>query len=98
MTLANGLGNVPTTTLGAEVADLKFVPQFKTFLDVYANPHTQTNPATAIGSANQELFQNFIARWQAGHVPDSQLQAGLDGVDKQIDAQVANTTAGQKAP
>jgi multiple sugar transport system substrate-binding protein len=98
VTLANGLGNVPTTRTSLKSPDLHFVPQFKTFLDVYADPHTQTNPATPIGSANQELFQNFIGRWQAGHVPDSGLESGLDDVDKQIDAQVANTTAGQKAP
>src|SRR4051794_8357006 len=98
VSLANGLGNIPTTKSSLHSSDLKFDPRFKVFLDIYANPHTQTTPSTRIGSANQELFQNFLAKWQAGGVPDSQLESGLQGVDKQIDAQVANTTAGEKAP
>ena len=48
---------------------------------------------TAAGSANQELFNSFTNKWQAGRVPD--LQAGLAGVDKQIDAQLANAEGKQ---
>ena len=43
---------------------------------------------TAAGSANQEAFNSFTNKWQAGRVSD--LQAGLEGVDKQIDSQLAN--------
>jgi small nuclear ribonucleoprotein (snRNP)-like protein len=43
---------------------------------------------TAAGSANQELFNSFTNKWQAGRVSD--LQGGLQGVDKAINAQLAN--------
>jgi hypothetical protein len=50
---------------------------------------------TAAGSANQELFNSFVSKWQAGRVSD--LQGGLAGVAKQIDAQLANAE-GQQVP
>ena len=86
--LSNGLRNVPTTTSSAKSPDLKPDPKFATFLKIFANDNTTTTPVTAAGSANQELFNSFTNKWQAGRVPD--LQAGLTGVDKQIDAQLAN--------
>ena len=73
-------------------------PNFDTFLKVFGNPHTETDPITAIGSANQEMFQTFQSKWEDGSVPASGLESGLKGVDSQIDAQVANSTAGENAP
>ena len=52
-------------------------------------------PITAAGSANQELFQNYVVKWQAGKGGD--LQGGLQKVDKQIDAQIASS-AGTQVP
>ena len=72
---------------------LKANPQFKTFLKIFTNPNTETTPITIIGAANQELFQTFLQKWQSGHVTN--LEDGLKGVDKQIEAQMANATAGQ---
>jgi multiple sugar transport system substrate-binding protein len=46
----------------------------------------------SIGSANQEAVASFATKWQAGKIPN--LQQGLKKVDDQIDAQVANTSAG----
>jgi multiple sugar transport system substrate-binding protein len=92
--LADGLKNMPTTNTALKSPTLKQDPRFATFLGILASPHTQTNAPTAVGSANQELFQNFISKWQAGKVPDSKLADGLKGVDQQIDAQTANATAG----
>ena len=86
--LSNGLRNVPTTVSSAKSPDLKPDPKFATFLKIYGSPNTTTTPVTAAGSANQEAFNSFTNKWQAGRVPD--LQAGLAGVDKQIDAQLAN--------
>ena len=54
-----------------------------------------TTPITAAGSANQELFQTYVVKNQAGKVPD--LQATLQKADKQIDAQLAQS-AGQAVP
>ena len=93
--LSNGLRNVPTTTASLKSGELTPDPKFKVFLDIFANPKTATTPITAAGSANQELFQDMVAKWQAGKVADP--QAGLVGVDKQIDAQLANSS-GQQVP
>jgi multiple sugar transport system substrate-binding protein len=92
--LANGLGNVPTTTASLDSPDLKLDPRFRVFLKIYANPHSATVPITAVGVAYQNLFTSFISKWQAGHVKD--LKAGLRGVDQQIDAQLQH--AGQGGP
>jgi multiple sugar transport system substrate-binding protein len=91
--LSNGLRNVPTTTASLKSGELTPDPRFKVFLDIFANPKTATTPITAAGSANQELFQDYVAKWQAGRVND--LQNGLAQVDKQIDAQLANSSGTQ---
>jgi multiple sugar transport system substrate-binding protein len=93
--LSNGLRNVPTTTASLKSNELTPDPKFKVFLDIFANPKTATTPITAAGSANQELFQDFVSKWQAGKVAD--LAGGLNTVDKQIDAQLANS-AGENVP
>jgi multiple sugar transport system substrate-binding protein len=93
--LSNGLRNVPTTASSAKSPDLKPDPHFETFVKIYSNPHTTTTPVTAAGSANQELFNSFVSKWQAGRVSD--LQGGLAGVAKQIDDQLANAE-GQQVP
>jgi multiple sugar transport system substrate-binding protein len=93
--LANGLRNVPTTTSSLKSSELVPDPKFKVFLDIFANPKTATTPITAAGSANQELFQNYVVKWQAGKGGD--LQSGLQKVDKQIDAQIASS-AGTQVP
>jgi multiple sugar transport system substrate-binding protein len=91
--LSNGLRNVPTTTSSLKSNELTPDPKFKVFLDIFAHPKTATTPITAAGSANQELFQDFVAKWQAGKVSD--LAGGLADVDKHIDAQLANSTGTQ---
>ena len=91
--LSNGLRNVPTTTTSLKSSELTPDPKFKVFLDIFANPKTATTPITAAGSANQELFQNYVVKWQAGKVSD--LQGGLADVDKQIDAQRAQSSGTQ---
>jgi multiple sugar transport system substrate-binding protein len=96
--LANSLGNVPTIKSALSDPVLTSNPQFDTFLKIFANPHTQSDPITAIGNANQTMFQTFQSKWEDGSIPPSGLQAALKGLDAQIDAQVANTTAGQNAP
>jgi multiple sugar transport system substrate-binding protein len=93
--LSNGLRNVPTTTASLQSHELTPDPKFKVFLDIFANPKTATTPITAAGSANQELFQDFVNKWQAGKVSD--LAGGLATVDKQIDAQLSQS-AGQDVP
>jgi multiple sugar transport system substrate-binding protein len=93
--LSNGLRNVPTTASSAKSPDLKPDPKFDTFVKIFADPNTTTTPVTAAGSAYQELFNGFVNKWQAGRVDE--LKAGLQDIDKQIDAQLANAE-GQQVP
>jgi multiple sugar transport system substrate-binding protein len=92
VTLADGLGNVPTTAASAKAATVVKEPRFQTFVKIFDDPHTATNPLVASGDADQLALKAFAAKWEAGKVPD--LHAGLQAVDKQIDAQLANATAG----
>ena len=92
VTLADGLGNVPTTAGSAKAATVVKEPRFQTFVKIFDDPHTATNPLVASGDADQLALKAFAAKWEAGKVPD--LHAGLQAVDKQIDAQLANATAG----
>jgi multiple sugar transport system substrate-binding protein len=92
VTLANALANVPTTPAAAQSPKLNLGPNFDPFIQVFKSPDTQTTPITASGSANQDLFQSFIAKYEAGQVDD--LQAGLQDLDAQIDAQEENASGG----
>jgi multiple sugar transport system substrate-binding protein len=87
--LANGLGNVPTTTAAATSPDLTIMtPQFKTFVAVWNNPKSSyTPPITASGSGYSSLLTTFDQKWVAGKVPN--LQAGLTQVDQQITNQLS---------
>ncbi len=87
--LANGLGNVPTTTAAADSPDLTIMtPQFKTFVAVWNNPKSSyTPPITASGSGYASLLTTFDQKWVAGKVPN--LQAGLAQVDQQITNQLS---------
>ena len=81
--LANGIKNVPTTTPALNSPDLVADANFKTFLDVFSNPNSGTTPASPNGGAYQVTFQNWIEKWQTGKA-GSNLQSGLNSVDKQI--------------
>lgn len=88
--LANGIKNVPTTKDALASPNLDFPPQFQTFLDVIASPHLATNPATVIGSGNQDTFATYWQAWQSGDGGD--LTAGLNKVDEDIDNSIALST------
>jgi multiple sugar transport system substrate-binding protein len=49
-------------------------------------------PVNPAGSVNQDLFQTFAEKYQAGKVAD--LEAGLKALDRQIDNQIAQDTGG----
>jgi multiple sugar transport system substrate-binding protein len=93
--LSNGLRNVPTLNSTLTSSELTPDPKFKPFLDIYGNTDTATTPITAAGSANQELFQTFVVKFQSGKQTD--LAGGLANMDKQIDAQLDNA-AGPQVP
>jgi multiple sugar transport system substrate-binding protein len=85
-TLAEKLGNVPTTYAALRDPALTSDPHFKPFLDIFSNKYsTYQPPLTTTGTyaSSQEL--SFLGKWESGKVPD--LQAGLQGLAKQIDDQ-----------
>jgi multiple sugar transport system substrate-binding protein len=92
VTLSNELRNVPTTTAALQSPQIKPDPNFKTFLDIFANPKSAAVPVNPAGSVNQDLFQTFAEKYQAGKVAD--LEAGLKALDRQIDNQIAQDTGG----
>jgi multiple sugar transport system substrate-binding protein len=92
-TLSNGLKNVPTTEASLTSKELKPDPNFETFLKIFPNDHSATNPITAAGAAYQEAAEQFFAKYQTGKVPN--LKAGLQELDRRIDDQLAQITQGQ---
>jgi multiple sugar transport system substrate-binding protein len=80
--LSNSIKNVPTTTDALSDPSLQVEPEFKTFIDIFNNPKSQTAPPSPSGPAYQEVFQKFLDSWQSGQAKD--LEAGLKDVDKQI--------------
>ncbi|MEU7903244.1 ABC transporter substrate-binding protein [Actinoplanes sp. NPDC049118] len=82
--LANSLRNLPTTTGSIGDPDLRVEPEFRTFMDIFANPNSSTSPPAASGPAYQETFGTFATNWQSGKVAD--LGAGLADADKQINS------------
>jgi multiple sugar transport system substrate-binding protein len=93
---SNGIRNVPSTINSAKSPEIKPDKHFATFLKIFANPHSDTTPITAVGGGYQDLIQSFAVKWQAGHVDD--LGAGLRNLDKQIDAQLAQAEKGSGKP
>lgn len=82
--LAGLLKNVPTTTKSLADPSIAADPDFKTFVDIFANPNSSTTPPTSSGPAYQDTFGKFLTDWQAGKVPD--LDSGLQTADKQINS------------
>jgi multiple sugar transport system substrate-binding protein len=91
---SNGIRNVPSTIASSHSPEIKPDKHFATFLKIFANPHSDTTPITAVGGGYQDLIQAFAVKWQAGDVGD--LAAGLRNLDKQIDDQLAQAKKGGK--
>ncbi|MBB5870219.1 multiple sugar transport system substrate-binding protein [Allocatelliglobosispora scoriae] len=84
--LSNGIRNVPTTTAALNSPQLTPDPNFKIFLDIFANPNSGTTPPSAIGPAYQETLQEFLQAYQSGSKKD--LAAGLTDVDTRVDKMI----------
>ncbi|MGH3129419.1 MAG: extracellular solute-binding protein [Gaiellaceae bacterium] len=89
---SNGIRNVPSTRSSSRSPELKPDANFATFPKIFTHPKSATIPITSAGAAHLDTFQSFLAKWQAGKVKD--LQGGLRGVDKQIDAKLKQTGGG----
>jgi multiple sugar transport system substrate-binding protein len=82
--LANLIKNIPTTTASLADPNLQKDPDFKVFLDIFANQNSSTTPPSASGPAYQETFGAFLTSWQAGKVKN--LDTGLADADKKVNS------------
>jgi multiple sugar transport system substrate-binding protein len=89
---SNAIRNVPSTASSAKSPELTPDAHFKTFLQIFTNPHSKTVPITPIGLDHLQTFSNFAAKWYAGNVKD--LQGGLKDVDKTIDGKMKQAGKG----
>ncbi|HEX9124474.1 MAG TPA: extracellular solute-binding protein [Actinomycetota bacterium] len=85
-TLAELLGNVPTTFDSLNDPKLSSDPQFKPFLDIFSNEHSYLLPLTPAGAAPADLWADFQGKWEAGKVSD--LQGGLEQLAAAVDQQL----------
>jgi multiple sugar transport system substrate-binding protein len=93
VTLANMLGNVPTTKDSAASPNLKLPPEMKAFIDVWNNPNSSSAPPLKpTGATYADYLNSFDDKWVKGTATD--LQAGL----RQVDQQVANELSMGQAP
>src|SRR5262249_10449674 len=83
--LAEQLHNIPTAVGALDDPALTADPNFKTFLDIFANPHSRYKQITTMGLDDDALYGTFVDKYLAGK---EQLQSGLEGVAKQIDDQL----------
>ncbi|MFF8727293.1 ABC transporter substrate-binding protein [Streptomyces sp. NPDC015171] len=84
---ANDIHNVPSTLAALKSPKLKYDPRFKTFLDIAANPHSTTTPASINGGVYLVTIQQFGYDYESGKATD--LGAGLKKTAAQIDTDIA---------
>ncbi|MGW4594982.1 ABC transporter substrate-binding protein [Streptomyces sp. NPDC004457] len=84
---ANDIHNVPSTLAALKSPKLKYDPRFKTFLDIAANPHSTTSPASVNGGVYLVTIQQFGYDYESGKATD--LKAGLKKTAAQIDTDIA---------
>ncbi|GAA1595456.1 extracellular solute-binding protein [Actinomadura kijaniata] len=84
VTLANALGNVPSTLPALSSPDLRLPAQFGTFLNVFRHPGTTTSPSTPNGGDYLVKLQQFVQeQWEPGKVKD--LDEALRDLDAKVD-------------
>ncbi len=84
---SNAIHNVPSTLAALKSPALKYDPRFKTFLDIAANPHSTTSPASVNGGVYLTTVQQLGYDYESGKVTD--LKAGLQKAADQIDTDIA---------
>ncbi|MGW1585832.1 ABC transporter substrate-binding protein [Streptomyces sp. NPDC002386] len=84
---ANDIHNVPSTLAALKSPKLRYDPRFKTFLDIAADPHSTTTPASVNGGVYLVTIQQFGYDYESGKVTD--LKAGLRKTAAQIDTDIA---------
>lgn len=84
---ANDIHNVPSTLAALKSPKLTYDPRFKTFLDIAANAHSTTTPASVNGGQYLVTIQQFGYDYESGKEKD--LKAGLKKTAAQIDTDIA---------
>ncbi|MEU0072401.1 ABC transporter substrate-binding protein [Streptomyces sp. NPDC006332] len=84
---SNAIHNVPSTLAALKSPKLTYDPRFKTFLDIAANPHSTTSPASVNGGVYLTTIQELGYDYESGKVTD--LKAGLKKAAAQIDTDIA---------
>ncbi|MFF4982782.1 ABC transporter substrate-binding protein [Streptomyces sp. NPDC001046] len=84
---SNAIHNVPSTLAALKSPALKYDPRFKTFLEIAANPHSTTSPASVNGGVYLTTIQQFGYEYESGKATD--LEAGLKKAARQIDTDIA---------
>nr|WP_202451225.1 ABC transporter substrate-binding protein [Streptomyces sp. SID4948] len=87
VSFANAIHNVPSTLAALKSPKLDQDPGFKTFIDIAQNPNSTTTPPSVNGGAYQVTLQDFAYAYESGK--SKNLTAGLQGVDKQVDKDIA---------
>jgi multiple sugar transport system substrate-binding protein len=87
VSFANAIHNVPSTLAALRSPKLDQDPGFRTFIDIAQNPDSTTTPPSINGGAYQLTLQDFGYAYESGRSKD--LQAGLRGVDAQVDKDIA---------
>ncbi|WP_405730016.1 ABC transporter substrate-binding protein [Streptomyces sp. NBC_01537] len=87
VSFANAIHNVPSTYAALKSPDLKLDAASKTFVEIAQNPNSTTTPASINGGTYQLTLQDFGYAYEAGKQSD--LAAGLKGVDTQVDKDIA---------
>ena len=78
--LANGIKNVPTTKDALASPDLEVSEQFKTFLDIVAEPEHRDHTAEPLGAAYQQALRRLLGevagrqRWRSHRRPEGRRQ------------------------
>jgi multiple sugar transport system substrate-binding protein len=87
VSFANAIHNVPSTLAALKSPKLDPDPAFRTFIDIAQNPDSTTTPASVNGGAYQVTLQDFGYSYEAGK--SKNLKSGLQGVDTQVDKDIA---------
>ncbi|MEU4092969.1 ABC transporter substrate-binding protein [Streptomyces sp. NPDC026673] len=87
VSFANAIHNVPSTLAALKSPELDADPLFRTFVEIAQNPNSTTTPASVNGGTYQLTLQDFGYAFEAGKQTD--LAAGLKGVDEQVDKDIA---------
>ncbi|MEV0978177.1 ABC transporter substrate-binding protein [Streptomyces sp. NPDC049915] len=84
---SNAIHNVPSALAALKSPKLHYDPRFKTFLDIAANPHSTSTPASVNGGQYLVTIQQLGYDYESGKVTD--IKAGLKQAAAQIDTDIA---------